>query len=336
LRRVDVKAPLRSYQSGVEQTCALTQKNEIACLRGAGPAGEFTALSVGYYHSCALNAARDAFCWGDASDGRLGFPLTTSSPAKPGDLQPPGKVAGDRKWRAISAGYAHTCALDEKGAAYCWGRDTDGELGGGNERADCWKLPRTATGPCVVVEPAAVTGPIPFRAISAGMNLTCGVAVDGKVFCWGTNLRCELGTCQFRSMPIPMQIALPERAARIFTGYGYACALSVFGRAFCWGGNYHGQLGNPAADQASCGRAGRCSPKPVEVAGSHLWRQLATGEMHVCGITLDDDVFCWGSREDGRLGENAGTEVCKIPRPEGFDDAPCSSTPVRILSVRAN
>ncbi|MBU1411080.1 hypothetical protein KKC22_06125, partial [Myxococcota bacterium] len=39
----------------------------------------FTAVSPGGTHTCALNADRELFCWGNNSDGQLGNLTTTSS-----------------------------------------------------------------------------------------------------------------------------------------------------------------------------------------------------------------------------------------------------------------
>lgn len=327
-------SPLQSIQSGSEHTCMLMQSKELSCTRGGtAPKGSgYSELSVGYFHACALDQQRAAYCWGDGSDGQLGFAVSTSPSAK-ADAVPPGVVAGSFKWRMISAGYAHTCGVIESGAGYCWGRDSGGELGR-NDLAECGRAPGDAK--CMSAQPGPVTGPIPFRAISAGLRLSCGVATDGLVFCWGSNARCELGTCKWSSAPIPIRIELPERASRIATGYLFACALTVTGRAYCWGDNSLGQLGNPAADQSTCGRPGRCSPKPVEVVGGHRWARITATEQHACGITLDDEVFCWGAREDGRLGPQPGSEICSVATAEGPHDEPCSSRPVRVLSIRAD
>ncbi len=55
---------------------------------------------------------------------------------------------------ALAASARHTCALTTASDAYCWGSNTNGELGDGTQTA------RTA--------PVAVTGGVKFAAIEAG------------------------------------------------------------------------------------------------------------------------------------------------------------------------
>ena len=40
-------------------------------------------------------------------------------------------MAGDRSYTTITAGNAHTCALDTAGKAWCWGSDGYGRVGDG-------------------------------------------------------------------------------------------------------------------------------------------------------------------------------------------------------------
>lgn len=38
------------------------------------------------------------------------------------------------------------------------------------------------------------------------------------------------------------------------------------------------------------------------VVGGFRWRTLSAGSSHVCGITLDDEAYCWGNQFRGALG----------------------------------
>lgn len=40
----------------------------------------------------------------------------------------------------------------------------------------------------------------------------------------------------------------------------------------------------------------------TDITGSKGWAQLVLGEQHVCGLTLNGDLYCWGSNRDGQLG----------------------------------
>ena len=90
------------------------------------PAGTtFQTISAGGAHTCAIATSGQAWCWGAASHGQLGYGASAI------DLPVPVAVTGAITWAQIDAGGAHTCALDPDGVAYCWGENTEGQLGNG-------------------------------------------------------------------------------------------------------------------------------------------------------------------------------------------------------------
>src|SRR5439155_1281724 len=78
---------------------------------------------------------------------------------------------------AMSAGNnaagGHTCGVTTSGAAYCWGRNGNGQLGDG-----------TTTDRLV---PTPVAGGATFAAVSAGGQPTCGVTPSAAAYWWGQN-----------------------------------------------------------------------------------------------------------------------------------------------------
>ena len=97
----------------------------------------FNAVSAGGQHACGLvngTAFGAAFsfghCWGDNSSGQLGNGTMTNSAT-------PIVVEGTLDLAVVSAGGSHTCgvtnygihSLTAGGAVYCWGDNTDGQLG---------------------------------------------------------------------------------------------------------------------------------------------------------------------------------------------------------------
>ena len=90
----------------------------------------------------------------------------------------------------VDAGGNHTCGVTVEDAAYCWGINTDGELGA-----------RTHSGPELCADsvacstkPVAVAGRLAFAVVSGGLSHTCGVTQGGAAWCWGTNLAGERGS----------------------------------------------------------------------------------------------------------------------------------------------
>ncbi len=68
---------------------------------------------------------------------------------------------------------------------------------------------------------------------------------------------------------------------------------------------------------------------PVRVAGGLLFHGVgAVGDLHTCGRTLDNKVYCWGTNRDGLLGigTTTGPEVGTLGRLNPF-----SSRPVAVI-----
>jgi alpha-tubulin suppressor-like RCC1 family protein len=87
-----------------------------------GLPSDIRAVSVGDEHSCALTHDGDVLCWGGNPRGQLGSATTVDALAPQRVLH----LAGPAQ--AISAGYAHTCAL-VAGSLQCWGDNTGGQVG---------------------------------------------------------------------------------------------------------------------------------------------------------------------------------------------------------------
>jgi alpha-tubulin suppressor-like RCC1 family protein len=149
--------------------------------------GQYLQLTVGGAQSCALAADGTAYCWGFNGSGQVGSGSTDES------VTAPVQVQGGIRFASISAGCRHTCALTAEGVAYCWGRNSDGQLGNGET------VNRHT--------PVAVAGGVVFRAITAGYDHTCGIATDGSAYCWGKNEFGQLGdgTTQGSTTPVRVQ-----------------------------------------------------------------------------------------------------------------------------------
>lgn len=86
---------------------------------------QVTAVAAGGAHTCALTADGTAYCWGSNEHGQLGIGTA-------GDRGAPTLVAAEGiAFRALTAAYDHTCGIATNGDAYCWGNNSDGQLGDG-------------------------------------------------------------------------------------------------------------------------------------------------------------------------------------------------------------
>jgi alpha-tubulin suppressor-like RCC1 family protein len=199
-----------SVSPGYAHTCALTTGGSAYCwgYDGYGQLGDNAALTdqptpvvvaggktwmsvnAAYSHTCGVDVAGAGFCWGTNYNGRLGAD-TTSYPRDVTQATPV-PVFGGLVFSTIQTGWDHTCGLTTTGAAYCWGANSDGELGDGSTVQDS---------PIRV----AVAGGLTFNALTVGGNHTCG-RVGTAVWCWGGNWDGELGNGTVANKNQPVQI----------------------------------------------------------------------------------------------------------------------------------
>jgi alpha-tubulin suppressor-like RCC1 family protein len=284
-------------------TCGLATSRDIYCWGNyTGATGrmpgdrQWGLLSVGARHNCALTTGGEAYCWGQADEGQVGGPTTDQCRRDPthAGLAPcainPVPVAGGRTYSRISAGTAHSCALTQAGAAFCWGRNSSGQLGdGGTTQAGA---------------PVAVQGAPAFVDISAGGNHTCARTAAGTVYCWGAGNAGQLGNGSTANSSTPVQVA--GSYASLSAGWMHTCALRADGAAFCWGANELGQLGTGGTTS---------SPTPAAVTGGIAFASVSAGGRHSCGVRASDSAaFCWGDNGGGKLGFGLGASRA-TPRP---------------------
>lgn len=197
-------------------------------------------------------------------------------------------AGGDRAYKRLSAGFLHTCALDVAGAAFCWGSNDYDQLGAPTS-TQCGGRPCSRT-------PIAVSGGLRFTTIASGWVSNCGIAADGRTYCWGGGAysgKGYLGDGTLQRTPTPVRVHADSLFVSVTLGDGHACALTRSGVAFCWGQNNLGQLGDGTTEDRAT---------PVPVATPLRFRELSAGAYHVCGITTDGVGACWGDNRWGELG----------------------------------
>lgn len=237
----------------------------------------YKKVVAGYDHTCGLSTAGALYCWGDNADGQVGD--GTDFPTRP-----PVIVAGLASGVLdVVTGGNHSCAITSTGVAYCWGRNSSGQLGDGTTNEQ--------------LVPVLVTGlPAIPVALAAGAAHSCALFAGGAVSCWGQNSQGQLGNGTNTASSTPVTVnGLAAGALEITAGFDFTCARLANGTVQCWGGNGEGQLG----------RGNRTnSPFPVTVAGlDSATVALSAGFYHSCATLQDGDVFCWGDNARGQLGD---------------------------------
>ncbi len=241
--------------AGGLHTCALTSEGAAYCW-GSGAQGQlgndssgvgvvraaptpvsggvvFDSLDAGGLHSCGVASDGTVYCWGFDGSGALGTAEEETCDDGLGNVAPcsarPVPVSSSLAFVSVSAGVAHTCAVTEDGAAYCWGRNVDGQLGDGSTAS------RTT--------PVAVSGDVRFVAVSAGNFHSCGVTAGGEAYCWGENHRGQLGDGSVTSRMSPTLVSGGLDFLSVSAGGAYTCGLTRGGAVYCWGTNADGALG---------------------------------------------------------------------------------------------
>ncbi|HEX8209066.1 MAG TPA: Ig-like domain-containing protein, partial [Longimicrobium sp.] len=247
-------------------------------------------ITSGALHSCSVDSSGAASCWGSNRFGELGTsePVTTQCTVEgPSGAQAPCSgtplpVAGGIQFREISAGASFTCALSTSNTAFCWGNNSNGQLG-------------TPTPSTTSPTPVAVTGGTQLTQISSGTSHSCAVRADGRILCWGAGGSGQLGNGSTSNSTTPVQVASSLTFRSVTAGTAHTCAITTGGAAYCWGSNTNGKLGaGPDVSQSSV---------PIAVAGGFSYSTISAGVDHTCGIaTPSNEVLCWGSRNQGQVG----------------------------------
>ena len=247
-------------------------------------AAAFRSVVAGRAHTCALDAAGAAWCWGANDRGQLGIGPADLVACGVASCSPvPAPVVGGHHFSMLAAGDQFTCGLEPAGGAWCWGLGDAGQLG------------QTITGDCegnrCSVVPLRVQGTQRLTTLSAGLAHVCGLAADGTAVCWGYNDQGQLGRGDQASSPVPAPVSSAERFVQVSAGGLHTCALTSRGAAWCWG-----------ADALGAGASVLESAVPVAVAGGGPWVRVEAGRVSTCAIRMDRLVDCWGTNLSGEMG----------------------------------
>jgi len=258
---------------------------------------EVVGVAAGGFHTCALTASGEVWCWGANQLGQLG----RAAGSEPGA---PARVEGLDSVVSLAAGLLHTCAVRSDGEVWCWGDAGDGRLGLGGKGESAVEM-------CDA--PVRVNGlGGAASAITAGAEHTCVLLGDGTVACWGANRFGQLGdgTTTSRDAPAAVQ-GFDRRVVALEAGDHFTCALLERGSVACWGWNDVGQLGLGSFDGPdepegfSAALVATTMSLPAGLSGPV--RSIAAGPGHACLLAgpAGDEPWCWGRNEAGQLGDGS-------------------------------
>jgi|GEM_PF-1280409 len=253
---------------------------------------EVVEMAGGFGHSLVLLADGTVWAWGWNNVGQLG------NGDAAGDSLVPTLVQGLPVITAISAGAAHSMALDVDGNVWTWGSNGNSQLGLGPS------APSIATTPTRIVAFDAIE----IVDIAAGAAHALALDTNGTVYAWGNNSRGELGDGSTTDQPAPTPVTFPPdtNIDRVAAGPGanHSFAITTTGTLYGWGANFRGQAApGSTSDQLT----------PAVVAGVDDVVDVGGGDRHTLVLTATGEVYGWGENTFGQVG--TGTEDVLIATP---------------------
>ena len=156
--------------------------------------------------------------------------------------------------------------------------------------------------------------PAEFRSITTGSGQSCAILSHGGVKCWGANSNGEwgLGDTNTRGVnPGEMGNNLPavdlgtgRTATAITAGQRHTCALLDNATVKCWGRNHPGQLGLGDTNDRGDNPAEMGDNLPaIDLGTGRTATAITAGASHTCALLDNATLKCWGSSEQGQLGQ---------------------------------
>lgn len=259
--------------------CAVMSDGTLWCWPGresrqglaqVGQARDLTFVTDTRSGSCALKLDGSLWCWGENLFGQTGSPAI-------GDVSVPTRIESPNRWLSVVHRGTSVCARAVDGQVFCWGQNNRGQLG------------QRMSGEAQSFEPIAPDAT--WAKVVPGREATVGLQTDGSLWCWGI--------CGGRLTDLPASIDQEQRWLDVTTSkFGFEfCAIASDHSLWCWS--------SPADTDASAHAPSRVGSdndwKSVSLGLSRKWPS-AIGLSSMCGLRLDDSLWCWGSNSFGEAG----------------------------------
>lgn len=218
-----------------------------------------------------------------------------SSGHVPNIAQPPGGI-----YQKLSAGTAHTCAINPSAQLKCWGRNQSGQLGDG-----------TTVDKSVSTFVDVATS---YADVSTGDAHTCGVTTAGVLKCWGQNSSGQLGDGTTTDQILPIVIDAGISYSQVSVSGSLSCAITTAGVLKCWGNNNYGQIGDGTSG------TGAARAVPVIISAGTSFSDISTGYVHTCAVAMaTSNLYCWGYNFFSQLGDyTSTTRLVPVQADTGF------------------
>ena len=158
----------------------------------------------------------------------------------------------------------------QQGALWCWGRNSESQLGLGDNAQ------RT--------EPQPLNAGSEWSRVSAGAHHTCALRSDRTLWCWGDNAYGQLGLGDKARRADPTEVP-GGPWLEVAAGVWSTCVIDQQRGLHCFG-----QVAGNA-------------PTPRRVGDIADAANVSVGSRHACALRGSGALWCWGQNGDGQLGQ---------------------------------
>jgi alpha-tubulin suppressor-like RCC1 family protein len=232
------------------------------------------SVEAGTSTTCAVLRDGRVSCWGEQAGTEWG--AGSDTPVLLGGLGDIVQLSLSRASGASDTG----CAVDRRGALFCWGGNDVGQTGTGEATGIPLARPKQVEG----------IGPVRHVQIGWGQGATCVALVTGDAYCWGEGL---LTGPSSTTSNVPVKVPSLSDALQVLPGFQRICALRYGGSLRCWG--------TPAL-------INHTDTGPVSVSVGSAASALSLGLYQTCALNASRHLMCW----------NAGTAPSRIDSSREF------------------
>jgi alpha-tubulin suppressor-like RCC1 family protein len=271
------------------------------------------AIVAGGTHAIAVKSNKAVYSWGNSNYGKLANGLGTSTDFINPALAKYSAAASDilANGTDCAAGLHHSLVLDENGYVRSFGSNSAAQLGINSLGTSTYYYP-------YFVRRSAITGDylLNIESIAASGNYSAAVSASGEVYTWGDKANFRLGRAvasndnYFAKQVRTNSTTNLTGIRQIACGGSHMLARTPhpsesqggLGQLWVWGTNSNGQLGLGNTTNQTY------ATLLSSITGVH---DMSAGASHSVIVrwdaTYQGAVFCFGSEEYGKLGNNVSS-----------------------------
>ena len=197
----------------------------------------------------------------------------------------------------VEVGAIHSCVLRSDGNLFCFGDDSEGQLGDCDTVSGKWEPARALSDVISFSLGGINTSESGSTYITREVGHTCAVTENGELYCWGTNRDGQVGVSSSQNY-VTSPVFITDEVKMVSAGGKHTCILKQDKSLWCWGDNSSKQISsNPDLNSSLK------SPFNVKFsdAGVETFSDVSAGGNFTCASS-EGRVICWGDNSLGQLG----------------------------------